>query len=293
MNDTIIYKTCSKCNIEKPANNDFYHKERKGKYNLRSVCKVCRREGRKWKWEIVLETNEKKCPSCKIVKHISQFGVDNTSKDGVYCYCLECVKHKCSDYRINNLQTKRKSALNYSRSDKNKERVKQLYIKNPKICRIKDCYNTIAFEKRKSFYCSENCKLTSIKLQNERRKNKHKEKLKTDKFYKLKTDVRRRVFMAIQKYLNSNKTILGKNTLQIIGCSWEELKQHLENQFQKGMTWDNHGIKGWHIDHHIPLATAETEQDVYRLNHYTNLKPLWWYENLSKGDKISKEWGNA
>ena len=50
------------------------------------------------------------------------------------------------------------------------------------------------------------------------------------------------------------------------------------------MCWLNHG--DWHIDHKIPLAAAKTKEDVIRLNHYTNLQPLWAAENLAKGAMI-------
>ena len=63
-----------------------------------------------------------------------------------------------------------------------------------------------------------------------------------------------------------------------------ELKEHMERQFIKGMNWENRDQ--WHIDHIIPLATAQCEDDVIRLNHYTNLQPLWAEDNLSKGSKI-------
>ena len=78
----------------------------------------------------------------------------------------------------------------------------------------------------------------------------------------------------------------------ILGCDWKTFKQHLESQFEEGMTWDNHGINGWHYDHIIPLSSAKTEEELYRLNHYTNLQPLWAEDNLRKSDKISEEWGN-
>lgn len=70
----------------------------------------------------------------------------------------------------------------------------------------------------------------------------------------------------------------------ILGCSWEQLKLHIESQFVDGMTWENRSE--WHIDHRIPLATAKTEEDVIRLNHYTNLQPLWAKDNLLKSDKL-------
>ena len=49
------------------------------------------------------------------------------------------------------------------------------------------------------------------------------------------------------------------------------------------MTWDNHGK--WHIDHIIPLAKAQTEHEVYKLSHYTNLQPLWAWESMHKGNR--------
>jgi hypothetical protein len=61
---------------------------------------------------------------------------------------------------------------------------------------------------------------------------------------------------------------------------------YMEKQFQPGMSFDNYGFDGWHIDHIVPLATAKTEEQVAKLNHYTNLQPLWAKDNMSKGAKI-------
>ena len=57
--------------------------------------------------------------------------------------------------------------------------------------------------------------------------------------------------------------------------------------FDERMSWENHGAKTWHIDHIIPLASAKTEEEVFLLCHYTNLQPLWWSDNLSKGSKLN------
>jgi hypothetical protein len=53
------------------------------------------------------------------------------------------------------------------------------------------------------------------------------------------------------------------------------------------MTLENHGE--WHLDHIIPLASATTEEEIIKLNHYTNFQPLWAEENLSKGDRIIEQ----
>ena len=69
-------------------------------------------------------------------------------------------------------------------------------------------------------------------------------------------------------------------TEDILGCSFDEFKLYLESKFEDWMTWDNRGLYngelnyGWDIDHIIPLSTAKNEEDVIRLNHYTNLQPL-------------------
>jgi DNA/RNA endonuclease G (NUC1) len=66
------------------------------------------------------------------------------------------------------------------------------------------------------------------------------------------------------------------------------LKAHLEAKFLPGMTWDNYGVHGWHIDHIIPCAafdlSKETEQR--KCFHFTNLQPLWAKDNLRKSDSL-------
>jgi len=78
----------------------------------------------------------------------------------------------------------------------------------------------------------------------------------------------------------------SERTQEILGCSLEELKLHLESQFQPWMTWENMGGRSvstpnttWDVDHIIPLSSGQTEEDVYRLSHYTNLQPLCSYHN--------------
>ena len=80
---------------------------------------------------------------------------------------------------------------------------------------------------------------------------------------------------------------LGKkptNTFKWVGCSPEQLKTHIESLFQEGMTWDNYGKKGWHVDHIRPVSSFKPEE-WDQINHYTNLQPLWAEDNLLKGNK--------
>lgn len=107
-----------------------------------------------------------------------------------------------------------------------------------------------------------------------------KNKMKTDIIYKLRRALRRR-FKNLLKYKSVKKY---NSVIDFIGCSMNEFKHHLEKQFKDGMSWDNYGYRGWHIDHIKPCAKFDlTNIDEQRkCFHYTNLQPLWWHENLSK-----------
>ncbi len=77
------------------------------------------------------------------------------------------------------------------------------------------------------------------------------------------------------------------NSLQYLGCTLEEFKAHIESQWQEGMSWENHSLDGWHIDHIKPIDWyVKHSDDPWQANHYTNLQPLWAEENLSKNNKI-------
>ena len=74
--------------------------------------------------------------------------------------------------------------------------------------------------------------------------------------------------------------IKSSKTADILGCSFEEFKIYLESRWDTWMSWSNRGLYngnlnyGWDIDHIVPLSSASTEEDVIKLNHYTNLQPL-------------------
>ena len=82
----------------------------------------------------------------------------------------------------------------------------------------------------------------------------------------------------------SNGYTKKSRTQGILGCSYEFFKNYIETQFQEGMSWGNHG--DWHLDHIVPVATATSEEDVIRLNHYSNFQPLWAIDNLKKGKNV-------
>lgn len=109
------------------------------------------------------------------------------------------------------------------------------------------------------------------------KRKKEKEKWHNNPLFKLQKLIRYAVRRAFK---NNAKT---KRSTQLLGCTIEEAKAHIERQFQNGMTWENHGQ--WHIDHIKPLAVAKTSEEAEKLCHYTNLQPLWAIDNIKKGSK--------
>lgn len=99
------------------------------------------------------------------------------------------------------------------------------------------------------------------------------------------------VLLAARKRLNELVRLKGAykpgKTRELIGCTVRELKEHLEAQFTDGMTWDNYGRYGWHIDHIRPCASFDLSdpEQVRQCFHYTNLQPLWGVDNMRKSDR--------
>jgi len=137
-----------------------------------------------------------------------------------------------------------------------------------------------------------------------RKQNKHKRDLYLKK-NKIKIRKRNRLYLVSYRKNNLNARITNnlstrvriaikgqsksKSTMVLLGCSIEFLKKYLQDQFKEGMSWDNHGLYGWHIDHIKPCCkfdlTKESEQKL--CFHYTNLQPLLAKENLSKGGSFA------
>jgi hypothetical protein len=156
-----------------------------------------------------------------------------------------------------------------------------------------ECHNSLRIGKNLEYYKNRNQTLER-KLQKKisRSNPEYKEKqriyenkrYKEDLIYRLKKCLRIRVRMALKA-----KKWRRDNTLyKYLGCSLDQLKQHLEAQFTEGMTWENYGFgeNKWTIDHVIPLSSAQNLEDMYKLCHFNNLQPLWYIENIRKSNNI-------
>ena len=127
------------------------------------------------------------------------------------------------------------------------------------------------------------------KIKQDKNNKRYKERRDSDPLFKLSTNLRRNLRTAFNKGNFSKKS----RSYEILGCSFEKFKQHLESLFEPWMNWENYGLYngelnyGWDIDHIIPNSSALTEDEVIKLNHYTNLQPLCSKVNRDiKRDKI-------
>ena len=219
----------------------------------------------------------KVCSKCKTEKEICEFYKRKETKDGYRSDCKCCFNERALEYKKNNEEKIKQRSKNYFQKNK------QSYLEKKQIWRKN---NPEKYKKQVKDYWD---KVKDV--QTEKKKiwiNNNREKYnsywtnrkKQEPEFKLLVNMRSR----LSGYLKTLNITKKNKTFEIVGCSPQFLKEHLEKQFVDGMTWENRNE--WHIDHKTPLSSAKTEEELYKLCHYTNLQPLWAEENLKKSNKI-------
>jgi len=112
------------------------------------------------------------------------------------------------------------------------------------------------------------------------RRQRERRRLQEDPLFRLIRYTRAAVWRAIAEKGYTKRS----RTTEILGCDWPTFQAHIAKQFTKGMCWEKIGSE-IHLDHIVPLASAQSETDVLALSHFTNLRPLWAKDNLEKSDK--------
>lgn len=110
--------------------------------------------------------------------------------------------------------------------------------------------------------------------------NYRRRRLLRDPLYKSKLRIRSLIGQVFIKMNYTKKSICT----EILGIDWKGFQSHIESKFKEGMSWDNYGE--WEYDHIIPVSIAKNEEEIIKLNHYTNFQPLWKEENKLKSNKI-------
>lgn len=226
---------------------------------------------------MIEEITYKTCSKCGEEKPftIQYFPKDKRNKCGLSYRCKLCNNEHAKEYRENNLEKAKASNLASQKRNRKKrtEQHKKWRKNNPdKVSIHHKNYELKNSDKMKAY-------------RNQYLKNKYK----NDIFYRTNMLLRGSLFRALDKK--------DFNTIDYVGCDIETFVKHIESQFDYGMTWDNQGRQentmGWELDHIIPISSAKTKEDVFKLYHYTNFQPLWKKDNLIKSNKISKEYGNV
>jgi hypothetical protein len=195
----------------------------------------------------------KKCNKCNEEKSLENFYKHKGYKDGHQTTCRNCIIKTSKKYH-----------------KENKYKIKEYYKEYFQV--NKEKYN----EYQKEYYQENKEKI------NEYQKKYLKNRKHKDPIFKFSFNVRCLVSNSFKR--GKNKFRKNTKTENILGCTIEEFRIYIEKQFKDGMTFENYGE--WHLDHIYPISLATTEEEIIKLNHYTNFQPLWAEDNFRKGNRI-------
>jgi hypothetical protein len=152
--------------------------------------------------------------------------------------------------------------------------------------RAKDYYHQNKEKCKKTF---QNWKNNNPDWHAEYRKNNktklalYKQNRRKDPLFKLIESRRHRRNLILK---NHNSFISATN----LGCSVDEWKQYIENQFDENMTWNNYG-KYWHLDEIIPCSAWDQSNIDHQKAcwHYLNSRPLEKHVNRTRSHGKNKD----
>lgn len=201
------------------------------------------------------------CNKCGEIKPLTEFHRSKAHSLGVAGKCKACVRIYGTAYNLENAEKKRARERERHRNNPEKGRSAcRAYYRANKA-------ETLA--KRKEYMA-------------ERGLARLKWRSKNDPNHRIKVLCRSRTRLALLGI-----GAKSARTQELLGAPIEVVRAHIESLFQPGMTWENAGKDGWHIDHIRPCASFDlTDPEQQKACfHYTNIQPLWAKDNLSKSDK--------
>lgn len=202
----------------------------------------------------------KNCKKCLLPKNETEFNKQSKSIDGLNPYCRDCMKKINNNSYQNNKESHNKKAKEWY--GKNKEK----HIKNT----------------------------TQYQLDNPVKRKKYRDKWRKEKYDK-DPSFRLRVILGnrLKEVLTKNKTYKTNSLIELLGCTLDELKIYIEQQFKSEMNWDNQG-KVWELDHQEACANFDLSniEEQKKCFHHTNLKPLFKTTEIAKNHGYLNEIGN-
>jgi hypothetical protein len=320
------HKMCLKCNELLPV--DKFRENLKVKSGLHSYCIDCTIIPKKVKEPkiIIPKIKEVKppriidgkcvCSTCKNLLPVDDFYVDKKKKEGLSYSCKVCKLSKNKKSR--ELNPKPGRYTDYKKRWEKEKRYKNRLIREEKkliIQQEKEKELELLKIQKENIRLEnlENKRLDKIRITEEKRLEKvriKEEYLKSEEYQehqkllkdKQRLSTMRKFNRRMEEPLFKFKKLLRNNVRnsfkrggfsktsecrKILGADWDVVKKYFESKFTEGMSWDNMGL--WHIDHILPISTATCEEDVIRLNHYTNLQPLWGEDNIKKSNQMTDE----
>ena len=245
-------KLCKVCNVEKCESN--FHKRKNGK--LRNDCKECNKSYLKAYRKGVIDNPFTQNTKNKTEKTCNTCGetksITEFIKQKRICKICKSAYLK-KYYEENKVSISEQTKLKYQENKEDKKEYSRKYAKNNRY----------------------KINLTSKKYR--------EEVLSKDPLWNLKNSVGNRIRKSF-KLLGIKK---NTTTEKILGCTINEFKYYIENLFLEGMNWENRDK--WHIDHVIPISLAKDKEEIVILSHYSNLRPMWSYDNIVKSNKIEDE----
>jgi hypothetical protein len=220
----------------------------------------------------------KACTKCGKVKSLTDFSVKKTAKDGRVAHCRRCG-------------VDRSMAWHNANKERAHARSRAWRADNP--ARVKD-YNRQQYADNKDHHRERFAKWVAANPARRRdymrgwydeNPGKHKQynDARATPQHRLENAIRCRIWCGI---VGGSKK--ERRTFDLLGYTSQELRAHLERQFNGRMSWDNYGVF-WHVDHIVPLALFryETPEDPEFRAAWAlpNLRPLWKIENIKKGAK--------
>ena len=225
----------------------------------------------------------KKCKVCNLFKKLEDFGKNKRYEDGLHYLCKECSRIRGRANYANNREKIAKTRAKLRKKPENivkaNERGDKWRKNNPeKVKKCKRRYylnNREKILKKRDKYYHDN-KEKVIQSHYDRKKNNIN--------YNLSCLLRNRMNTALRNQPKKGSAVYD------LGCSVEFFKKHLESKFYGGMNWSNYGKgkgKG-SIDHIMPLSlfNLQDRQHFLLAAYYLNMQPLWWEDNIQKGNKI-------
>lgn len=210
-----------------------------------------------------------KCNKCLVEKSDAEFPKSSRRKSGLRATCKVCINTLNKQYRDCN-----KAQYNTAR--------KRSYHANPEKYREYARQSARKSVDKKAAYDKVYRKENSEKIASYKRKWAIKRRQNNIE-YRVRLNLRRRIHHVIRSGRKS------ASTMELLGCTIEFFLKHIESQFLPGMTWDNYGTTGWHIDHIKPCYTFDLtkEEDQKECFHYSNMRPLWAKDNLSRKRNVT------